>query len=60
MVSDLDREVVERFLATPASRFASCSRSRALRATEAIQAVVILLVSLALGVRVAAGIAAGW
>src|SRR5436305_6777886 len=60
MIADLDHKVVERFLATPASRF-SLVLSQIVRSalTAAIQAVVILLVSVALGVRVHTG-AAGW
>jgi ABC-2 type transport system permease protein len=53
MIADLDHKVIERFLATPASRF-SLVLSQIVRSalTAAIQAVVILLVSYALGVRV--------
>lgn len=60
MINDLDHKVVERFLATPASRFAIVL-SQIVRSalTAAIQAVVILVVSLALGVRIHTGIA-GW
>jgi ABC-2 type transport system permease protein len=60
MIYDLDHKIVERFLATPASRFAIVL-SQIVRSalTAAIQAVIILLVSLALGVRVHTGIA-GW
>jgi ABC-2 type transport system permease protein len=60
MISDLDHKVVERFLATPASRF-SIILSQIVRSaiTAAIQAVVILLVSLALGVRIHTGVL-GW
>jgi ABC-2 type transport system permease protein len=60
MIGDLDRKVVERFLATPASRL-SLVLSQIVRAslTAAIQALVILLVALALGVRVHEG-ALGW
>jgi ABC-2 type transport system permease protein len=60
MITDLDRKVVERFLATPASRL-SLVLSQIVRAslTAAIQAVVILLVAFALGVRVHEG-ALGW
>jgi ABC-2 type transport system permease protein len=60
MIADLDRKVVERFLATPASRF-SLVLSQIVRSalTAAIQAVVILLVSLALGVRIHTGVL-GW
>jgi ABC-2 type transport system permease protein len=60
MINDLDHKVVERFLATPAAR-TSLVLSQIVRSaiTAAIQAVIILLVSLALGVSIAAG-AAGW
>jgi ABC-2 type transport system permease protein len=60
MIADLDHKVIERFLATPASRF-SLVLSQIVRSalTAAIQAVVILLVSYALGVRVHTG-ALGW
>jgi ABC-2 type transport system permease protein len=60
MISDLDRNVVDRFLATPASRL-SIVLSQVMRAglTAAIQAFIILLVGLALGVRVHSGVA-GW
>lgn len=60
MITDLDRKVVERFLATPASRLAIVL-SQIVRSaiTAAIQALIILLVALALGVRVHTG-APGW
>ncbi len=60
MIDDLDRQVISRFLATPASRL-SIVLSQILRAgiTAIIQAVVILVVGLALGVRVHGG-ALGW
>ena len=60
MITDLDRNVVSRFLATPASRL-SIVLSQVVRAglTALIQALIILLVGLALGVRVHGG-AAGW
>jgi len=60
MIADLDHKVVERFLATPASRF-SIVLSQIVRSalTAAIQALVILLVSLELGVRVHTGVV-GW
>jgi ABC-2 type transport system permease protein len=60
MIADLDHKVIERFLATPASRF-SLVLSQIVRSalTAAIQAVVILVVSLALGVRVHTGVL-GW
>ncbi len=60
MIADLDRKVVERFLATPASRL-SIVLSQIVRSalTAAIQAVVILVVALALGVHVHEGFV-GW
>jgi ABC-2 type transport system permease protein len=60
MVDDLDRSVIDRFLATPVSRL-SIVLSQIVRTglTAVIQALVILLVGLALGVRVHGG-AAGW
>jgi ABC-2 type transport system permease protein len=60
MINDLDHKVVERFLATPASRF-SIVLSQIVRSalTAAIQAVVILVVALALGVHVRTGLL-GW
>jgi ABC-2 type transport system permease protein len=60
MISDLDRNVVQRFLATPTSRLAIVL-SQVVRAgiTAIIQALIILLVGLALGVRVHGG-ALGW
>jgi ABC-2 type transport system permease protein len=60
MISDLDRKVVDRFLATPASRL-SIVLSQVIRSglTATIQAFIILLVGLALGVRVHAGLP-GW
>jgi ABC-2 type transport system permease protein len=60
MIADLDRNVVSRFLATPVSRL-SIVLSQVIRAglTAAIQALVILVVGLALGVRVHAGVG-GW
>lgn len=60
MITDLDHKVVERFLATPASRLAIVL-SQIVRSaiTAAIQALVILLVSSALGVRVHTGVL-GW
>ncbi len=60
MIADLDRKVVERFLATPASRLALVL-SQIVRSalTAAIQAVIILVVALALGVHVHTG-AIGW
>ena len=60
MIYDLDHKVIERFLATPASRLALVL-SQIVRSalTAAIQAVIILLVSLALGVHIHTG-ALGW
>jgi len=60
MIYDLDHKVVERFLATPASRI-SLVMSQIVRSalTAAIQAVVILVVSVALGVHIHTGLA-GW
>jgi ABC-2 type transport system permease protein len=56
MISDLDRHVVDRFLATPASRL-SIVLSQVVRSglIAMIQAIVILLVGFALGVRVHGG-----
>ena len=60
MISDLDRHVVDRFLAAPASRLAIVL-SQVVRAgiTAILQALILLLVGLALGVRVHGG-AIGW
>jgi len=60
MINDLDRHVVDRFLAAPASRLAIVL-SQVVRAgiTGILQAIVLLLVGLALGVRVHGGFA-GW
>jgi ABC-2 type transport system permease protein len=60
MIDDLDRQVISRFLTTPVSRL-SIVLSQIVRAgiTAVIQALVILLVGLALGVRVHGG-ALGW
>jgi ABC-2 type transport system permease protein len=60
MITDLDRKFVERFLATPVSRLALVL-SQIVRSaiTAALQALIILLVALALGVRVHTG-ALGW
>jgi ABC-2 type transport system permease protein len=60
MINDLDRHVVDRFLAAPASRLAIVL-SQVARAgiTAVIQALILLLVALALGVRVHGG-ALGW
>jgi ABC-2 type transport system permease protein len=60
MITDLDRNVVQRFLATPVSRL-SIVLSQVVRSglTATVQAIVILLVGLALGVRVHGGLP-GW
>jgi ABC-2 type transport system permease protein len=60
MIEDLDRDVIPRFLATPVSR-AALVLSQIVRAgvTAVIQALIILVVALALGVRVSAG-PGGW
>ena len=60
MISDLDRDVLPRFLATPVSRV-SLVVSQIVRSalTAVIQGIVILAVSYALGVSVATG-ALGW
>jgi ABC-2 type transport system permease protein len=60
MITDLDRNVVSRFLATPVSRL-SIVLSQIVRSglTSVIQALIILIVGLALGVRVHTG-ALGW
>jgi len=60
MVFDIERKFVERFLATPASRL-SLVLSQIVRSalTAALQGAIILLVALALGVRVHAGVL-GW
>ena len=60
MINDLDRHVIDRFLAAPASRFAIIF-SQVVRAglTAVIQALLLLLVGLALGVRVHGGVL-GW
>jgi ABC-2 type transport system permease protein len=60
MISDLDRDVIPRFLATPISR-TSLVASQVVRAalTSMIQALIILLIALALGVRIEQG-AQGW
>jgi ABC-2 type transport system permease protein len=57
MIYDLDHKIVERFLATPGSRLAIVL-SQIVRSalTAAIQAVIILLVSFALGVRIHTGL----
>ena len=60
MITDLDRKVVDRFLAAPASRLAIVL-SQVVRAgiTAMIQTLILLLVGLALGVRVHGGVL-GW
>src|SRR5436190_6086355 len=60
MISDLDRHVIDRFLAAPASRFAIIL-SQVVRAgiIAIVQALLLLVLGLALGVRVHGG-AAGW
>jgi ABC-2 type transport system permease protein len=60
MIADLDRHVIDRFLAAPASRFAIIL-SQVVRAglIAVIQALLLLLLGLALGVRVHGG-ALGW
>jgi ABC-2 type transport system permease protein len=60
MINDLDRHVVDRFLASPASRL-SIVLSQIVRQgiVAIIQATVLLVVGLALGVRVHGGFA-GW
>jgi ABC-2 type transport system permease protein len=60
MISDLDRHVIDRFLAAPTVRIAIVL-SQVVRAaiTAMLQALILLLVALALGVRVHGG-AAGW
>ena len=60
MIDDLDRHVIDRFLAAPASRFALIL-SQVVRAgiIAMIQALILLLVGLALGVRIHGG-ALGW
>jgi ABC-2 type transport system permease protein len=60
MIDDLDRKVVERFLATRASRL-SIILSQIVRSAliAAIQALIILIVALALGAHMHTG-AAGW
>jgi len=60
MISDLDRHVIDRFLASPASRVAIVL-SQVVRAgmTAAMQAVLLLAIGLVLGVRVHGGVA-GW
>ncbi|HUJ56338.1 MAG TPA: ABC transporter permease [Gaiellaceae bacterium] len=60
MINDLDRHVIDRFLAAPASRLAIVL-SQVVRAgiTAILQALILLLIALALGVRVHGGFA-GW
>ena len=60
MVFDIDRKFIERFLATPASR-AALVVSQIIRSSfqAALQAIVILLVALALGVHIRTGVL-GW
>jgi ABC-2 type transport system permease protein len=60
MINDLDRHVIDRFLAAPTVRIAIVL-SQVVRAaiTAMLQALILLLVALALGVRVHGG-AAGW
>ena len=60
MITDLDRKVIDRFLAAPASRLAIVL-SQVVRAgiTAVIQTLILLLVGLALGVRVHGGLV-GW
>jgi ABC-2 type transport system permease protein len=60
MVYDVDRKFIERFLATPASRV-SLVLSQIVRSSfqAALQAIVILLVALALGVHIRTGVL-GW
>ena len=60
MISDLDRHVIDRFLAAPTVRVAIVL-SQVVRAgiTAMLQALILLLVALALGVRVHGGVL-GW
>jgi ABC-2 type transport system permease protein len=60
MISDLDRHVIDRFLAAPTVRVAIVL-SQVVRAgiTAILQALILLLVALALGVRVHGGLV-GW
>src|SRR5262249_21575180 len=60
MISDLDRHVIDRFLAAPASRLAIVL-SQVVRAgiTAVLQALLLLVIGLGLGVHVHGG-AAGW
>jgi ABC-2 type transport system permease protein len=60
MITDLDRNVVSRFLATPATRVSIVfSQVARMGIISLIQALIILVVGLALGVRVHGG-AIGW
>jgi ABC-2 type transport system permease protein len=60
MITDLDRKILERFLATPVSRI-SLVLSQVVRAgiTATIQSLILLVVGFVLGARIDAG-AAGW
>ncbi len=60
MINDLDRHVIDRFLASPASRVAIVL-SQVVRAgiTSVLQALLLLSIGYALGVRVVGGVA-GW
>ena len=60
MINDLDHKVIERFLATPASRL-SLVLSQIVRSaiTAGLQGIIILIVSIALGVSIRTG-ALGW
>lgn len=60
MINDLDRDVLPRFLATPVSRVALVA-SQLVRSAliSVIQGLIILLIALALGVRIDAGLR-GW
>ncbi|HEX3805410.1 MAG TPA: ABC transporter permease [Gaiellaceae bacterium] len=60
MINDLEHKVIERFLATPASRLAIIlSQIGTSAITSVIQSLLILIVSLILGVRVSEGVL-GW
>jgi ABC-2 type transport system permease protein len=60
MITDLDRDVIPRFLATPVTRVALVA-SQVVRSalTSVIQALIILVIALALGVRIETGFV-GW
>jgi len=60
MITDLDRDVIPRFLATPVSRV-SLVASQVVRSAliSMIQALIILVIALALGVRIHTGLI-GW